>query len=92
MLIMNRELKSTEIIKISTGSIVVESFGGSLCPSNKLLLNFKKIIFILRKKRNEKDNDCSHLVLLSVNNRFTQKIACEGNLVYNVASSVLMTK
>lgn len=78
MLIMNRELKSTEIIKISTGSIVVGSFGGGLCPSNKLLLNFKKIIFILRKRRSGKDNDCSHLVLLSVTTDSRKKLRAKA--------------
>lgn len=78
MLIMNRELKSTEMFKISTGSIVVGSFGGGLCPSNKLLLNFKKIIFILRKRRNEKNNDCSHLVLLSVTTDSRKKLRAKA--------------
>lgn len=78
MLIMNRELKSTEMFKISTGSIVVGSFGGGLCPSNKLLLNFKKIIFILRKRRSGKDNDCSHLVLLSVTTDSRKKLRAKA--------------
>lgn len=78
MLIMNRELKATVIIKISTGSIVVGSFGGGLCPSNKLLLNFKKIIFILRKRRSGKDNDCSHLVLLSVTTDSRKKLRAKA--------------